>query len=177
MDRKAWRRVFSAWLLSCTAAFGAVGCLMSGMRLEGSIFWLIVGCAVMAFVFSFCFEKSRLTLVPFCAVALLIGLWWYEGTLRYSVEGMVYSISNLYDLGYGWGVVQWSDWHMLNPDATPALLLVALPVVISVSVTTVYGQMGLLGSGVAMVPLLLCVVLKDTAPSPVYHRHLLCSRR
>lgn len=164
--KKNGANVFSAALLSFMAAFGGVGCLLTGMRLEGSGFWLAVGCAVLALGFSLAFQKPRLSWIPFCVVALILGFWWEE--FRYSLEGMIYAISDLYDQGYGWGVVQWSEWHLLDPDSTLALLVTALPVVIAVSATTVYGQLGLLGSAVAIVPMVLCVLLKDTVPSPVF---------
>ena len=166
MAPKRKQNIFVTALLAFTASFGGVGCLLTGMRLEASVFWLAVGCGVLSLLFALCLQRPKLTILPFCVIALVLGLWWEE--FRYSVEGMIYAISDLYDQGYGWGVVQWSEWHLLDTDATLALLVAALPTVIAVSITTVKGQLGLLGSGVAMLPLVVCVVLKDTVPAVGY---------
>ena len=164
MSIEKLRNTLVAFLLSFTAALGAAGSLATAMGLEVNWVLLTFGCFALAGVFSFAFQTKYWTL-PLAAVLILAILWWREGTLRYSLEGMVYTITDLYDRGYGWGVLQWSDWHQLLSDATPALLLVALPVVVAVSATTAGGY-ALLGAVPACLPLVLCLLLKDTVPAP-----------
>ncbi len=164
MSIEKLRNVLVAFLLSFTAALGATGCLATAMALEVNWLALTFGCFVLAAVFSFAFQ-TKFWPLPMLAAVVLIYLWWREGTLRYSVEGAIYAITDLYDRGYGWGVFQWSEWHLLLSDATPALLLVAFPVVLSVSVSTAYGY-ALLGAVPACLPLVLCLLLKDTVPAP-----------
>ena len=164
MSIEKLRNVLVAFLLSFTAALGATGCLATAMGLEVNWVVLTFGCFALAAVFSFAFQ-TKLWPLPLVAVLVLGWLWWREGTLRYSLEGMIYTITDFYDRGYGWGVFQFSEWHLLLSDATPALLLVALPVVLSVSVSTAHGY-ALLGAVPACLPLVLCLLLKDTVPAP-----------
>lgn len=167
MVREKWINTVVAALLAFVAAVGAAGCLMTGMRLEADAITLVIGGALMAAVFCPCFN-TRMAIWPVCLAALIIGYWWQEGTLRYSVESLIYHITNLYDQGYGWGVLQWSEWSELPTDVTEALLLVELVVVLAVGLTTVKGFVGLLGSGVAILPLIACLFLKDTVPAEGY---------
>lgn len=160
------RNALVGTLLSFLGALGATGCFATGMRLHYSGFALVLGCAAMAVLLSFAFQ-TRLWPIPIVAAVVLFGWWWHQGTLRYSVEGLVYCVSNLYDQGYGWGVLQWSEWHLLLDDATPALLLMAFPVVLAVSATTAKG-FALLGGVAAGLPLLFCLFLKDTVPAVGY---------
>ena len=164
MSIEKLRNVLVAFLLSFTAALGAAGCLATAMALEVNWVLLTFGCFALAAVFSFSFQ-SKLWPLPLAAALVLIWLWWREGTLRYSVEGVIYTVTDLYDRGYGWGVFQFSEWHLLLSDATPALLLVAFPVVLSVSVSTAHGY-ALLGAVPACLPLVMCLLLKDTVPAP-----------
>ena len=164
MSIEKLRNVLVAFLLSFTASLGAAGCLSTAMGLEVNWVLLTFGCFALAAVFSFSFQTNYWT-IPLAAVIVLAVLWWREGTLRYSVEGAIYTVTDLYDRGYGWGVLQFSEWHLLLSDATPALLLVALPVVLSVSVSTAHGY-ALLGAVPACLPLVMCLLLKDTVPAP-----------
>ena len=164
MSIEKLRNVLVAFLLSFTASLGATGCLATAMGLEVNWVLLTFGCFALAAVFGFAFQ-TKLWPLPMVAVVVLCWLWWREGTLRYSMEGMIYTITDFYDRGYGWGVFQFSEWHLLLSDATPALLLVALPVVLSVSVSTAHGY-ALLGAVPACLPLVLCLLLKDTVPAP-----------
>ena len=164
MSIEKLRNVLVAFLLSFTASLGATGCLATAMGLEVNWVLLTFGCFALAAVFGFAFQ-TKFWPLPMVAVVVLCWLWWREGTLRYSMEGMIYTITDFYDRGYGWGVFQFSEWHLLLSDATPALLLVALPVVLSVSVSTAHGY-ALLGAVPACLPLVLCLLLKDTVPAP-----------
>lgn len=170
-----WKSAACAAVLSFLAALGGVGCLVTGMGLEADLLTLTVGCALMAVVFSLCFRTkwAVMPLLPMGVAALLMGYWWYEGTLRYSVEGMLYTLSDLYDRGYGWGILQWSDRELLVLDATPALLLTALPVILTVAVTTAKGRFGWLGAVAASLPLAVCLLLKDTVPGQLWFAMLL----
>lgn len=163
MAYSKWKTSAVAAGISFLAGFCGIWCIVTAMPLEAHLPGLLIGCALIAVVLSF-FWNTRLWLVPLCLAALLIGYWWQEGTLRLSMESLIYQISILYDQGYGWGILQWTDRSFLSQDLTPALLLVALPVIAVVSLT-ITGGFGWLGAGVALVPLLSCVLLKDTVPS------------
>ncbi len=154
-------------LVTFLAVLGGLGCLVSGMDLSVRLPLLVGGCAVMALVFSL-FWDTKLWLLPLCIAALLLGYWWQEDTLRLSMEGLIYQVTDLYDRGYGWGILQWTDRNLLSQDMTPALLALGLPITGILSLTTAKGKPGWLGCLFALLPLLACALLKDTVPSVEY---------
>ena len=164
MNTDKLRNALVSFLLAFTAGLGASGSLATAMGLEVNWVTLTFGCFALAAVFALTFQTSFWP-IAMAAVTVLFYLWWREGTLRYSLEGAIYTISDLYDRGYGWGVLQFSEWHLLLSDATPALLLLAVFPIISVSGTTAGGY-ALLGAIPVCAPLVLCFLLKDTVPAP-----------
>lgn len=158
---------FVSTLLTLLAVLGGLGCLATGMELRYDLQNLIWGCLLLALVFSL-FWDTRLWLLPLCLSALLLGYWWQEGTLRLSMESLLYHITDLYDRGYGWGILQWSDRGLLNRDMTPALLAFGLPIAGVVSLTITKGRFGWAGCILAVLPLSACALLKDTVPAAEY---------
>jgi len=154
-------------LLTFLAVLGGLGCLATGMELTVDLPLLILGCAFLALLSSF-FWDTRLWLLPLCVAALLLGYWWQEGTLRLSMESLLYQVSDMYDKGYSWGILQWTDRNLLSEDVTPALLAIGAPIAAAVSLTIVKGRLGWLGAGTALLPLLSTVLLKDTVPAEEY---------
>ena len=163
-SQKAKTAAVSA-LLTTIGLVGTLGCLSSGMGLSTELSQLVAGCVLTALVFSF-FWDTKLWFVPLCAVVLV--LWWQGDGVRASLEGMIYSISDLYDRGYGWGIVQWSDRHTLSLDATPALLAIGLPIGALVSLSITKGGHCWLSAGLLLLPLTCCLLLKDTVPAEEY---------
>lgn len=167
MDKQTWKTAAISSLLTFLALLGGLGCMASGMDLPAELPVLVLGCAVIAVLFSF-FWSTRLWLLPLCLSALLWGYWWQEGSLRLSMEGLIYQITELYDRGYGWGILQWTDRNLLSQDTTPALLALGLPIGAVLSLTVTKGRLGWVGTGLALLPLLSCLLLKDTVPAEEY---------
>lgn len=161
-------------VLTFLAVFGGLGCLATGMELRFDTAMLVWGCVLMALLFSL-FWDSRLWLLPLCLSALLLVYWWQEDTLRLSMESLLYQISDLYDRGYGWGILQWSDRTLLPRDVTEALLALGLPIAAAVSFTVAKGRHSWLGAFGALIPLLFCILLTDTVPAETYLALLLSS--
>ena len=154
-------------LLTFLAVLGSLGCLASGMELSYDLQMLALGCVVMSLSFSL-FWNTKLWQLPLCVAALLLGYWWQEGTLRLSMETALYQISRLYDLGYGWGVLQWSDPSLLDQSSTAALLALGAPIAALVSLSLTKGRLNWMGCISAIVPLAACMLLKDTVPQTEY---------
>lgn len=152
-------------LLTAIGAVGSLGCLASGMRLSMELPLLVAGCVLMALAFSF-FWDTRLWWIPLGVAALVLWLW--GDTLQSSLEGMLYHISDLYDRGYGWGIVQWSDRSSLSHDATAGLLALGLPITALVSLCITKGKGSWAGAGLLLLPLMGCLLLKDTVPAEGY---------
>ena len=166
MNKKKLFTAFVASLLSFLALLGGLGCMVTAFSLEIDPTALVLGCAILSLGTCF-FWDTRLWLLPLCLGALLLGYWWQEGTLRLSLESLLYQLSDFYDKGYGWGILQWTDRNDLPRDVTPALLLAGLPTALSVGLTTVKGRLGWVGAGFSLLPLISCILLKDTVPAPL----------
>lgn len=158
---------FVSSLLTFLAVLGGLGCLATGMELRYDMQTLIWGCVLMAVVFS-SFWDTKLWLLPLCVAALLLGYWWQEDTLRLSMESLIYHLTDLYDRGYGWGILQWTDRNLLARDLTPALLALGVPIAGVVSITLTKGRFGWAGCILAALPLSACALLKDTVPATEY---------
>ena len=167
MNKKRFLNSLVAVFLTFLALWGSLGCLATGMDLGHEPADLLMGCLLIALCCGFLLD-SKLWLLPVCLAALLVGYWWQEGALRLAFEGMLYEISDLYDRGYGWGILQWSDRHLLPQDLTPALLALGLPIAAAVSLTVSKGRLGFVGILLPIGPLAACLVLKDTVPSSFY---------
>ena len=100
MNTDKLRNALVSFLLAFTAGLGASGSLATAMGLEVNWVTLTFGCFALAAVFALTFQTSFWP-IAMAAVTVLFYLWWREGTLRYSLEGAIYTISDLYDRGYG----------------------------------------------------------------------------
>ena len=165
MNKQKAKTAAVSALLTTIGLVGSLGCLASGMRLNMELPLLVAGCALIGLAFSF-FWDTRLWFVPLCAAALW--LWLQGNGVLKSLEGMLYSISDLYDRGYGWGIVQWSDRNTLSLDATLALLAIGLPIGALVSLQITKGWQIWPGVGLLLLPLVSCLLLKDTVPTEEY---------
>lgn len=167
MNKSCWKTGTVCSALTFLALVGGLGCMCTGLELPVSMPLLVLGCAVLSLSFCF-FWNTRLRLIPLCLFALLLGYWWQEGSLRLSLESVLYQISDLYDRGYGWGILQWTDRSFLNHDGTLALLALALPIAAILSLTLIKGRFIWLGTLTALLPLASCLVLRDTVPEDGY---------
>ena len=101
-----------------------------------------------------------------CAGAVLCWISWQRGPLEYSAEALLRQISTLYDLGYGWGVVHWTEQTTVSSDDTTlALCVLGCLIVLAVSWTVIRGKSPWLGALAAFLPLAPCMVLTDTVPA------------
>jgi len=160
-------RVWAA-LLGFLAAFSGVGVIVTGMRFTGiSMLSVGVACAFGCVVLAFLVRTRGFPVVM--VLAALAGLWlWRRGPLEISCEAMLQQISSLYDMGYQWGVIRWTD-ALLEPDtATLALSVTGLLVELAVIWSVVRGRGVWLAVLAAFAPLIPCMLLTDTVPAPGY---------
>lgn len=175
MKADKWVSALWAALIAFLAALGGVGCMVTGFKIEGiSLVWVIVSCALGAAVFSLCFSR-RVAWFPMGGMALLGGYLWRKGLLSESVEGLVFHISSLYDSGYGWGILQWTDMDPTQADMTLSLCVVGLIVAVAVTWTVVCRRSGWLAVTVSILPLASCMVLTDAVPRELWLYLLLFS--
>jgi len=106
--------------LSTAAVTGGIGCLMSGMLIEGNLLLVAAVAMVTALIGGFCFQR-RLSFLPAAVLGALGLALWLLGPLNRSSEYLIWYISSLYDAGYGCGVVRWSQESILHASSTLAL--------------------------------------------------------
>ena len=165
MKRKLWILAFAV-ALSTVAVIGGMGCLVSGMQVEGNLLLVAVVAAVTGLVSGFCFQR-RLSYAPGIALAALGLLLWIFGPLNRSAEHLIWYISSLYDAGYGCGVVRWTQGS-LNASSTLALCYGASWIALAVTRSVVKQKRNFLGILAVLLPLLPCLVLTDTVPQVGY---------
>lgn len=175
MRTEKWISAFWATLLAFAAALGSVGCVITGFDLAlPELVWVVLACAAGAVIFSTCFVH-RVGWFPLGVLALLGGYLWQKGPLEEAAEGLLFRISYLYDLGYGWGAVHWSQLDPSQADPTLALCFVGFLVAAAVAWTVSGRHAVWLGLFASVLPFATCLVLTNTVPDTVYICLLLSS--
>ena len=152
-----------AAMLATAAVTSGVGCLMSGMLIEGNLPLVAAVAMVTALIGGFCFQR-RLSFLPVAVLGVLGLALWILGPLNRSSEYLIWYISSLYDAGYGCGVVRWSQESILNAGSTLALCYGASWLSLAVTRSVVKQKRNFLGAFAVLLPLLPCLVLTDTVP-------------
>jgi len=163
----------SAWLLAAAISFGGVGCLLTGFSFEnGNIVGLLLFCMIVSLLWSIAFQFRFGAMVGWLGIGtMVIGDWmsggWLLMQLRLSFEVLIHQISYKYNIGYGWGVVQWSE---ILPNTSPDFALAAVALIVSFVVvgTVCCRKSTLLAVPVSVLPLAVCLVLIDTVPHSMY---------
>ena len=162
-------------ILAFLAAFGGVGCLVSGMGFEGiSMTAPAVVCAVAAAVFAFTLQYRFFPAIP--GALLLIGAQlWYTGGLKLSTQVMLSHISFQYRLGYGWDVIFWSNASLDSSLAKLALCVVGILIALGICWSFLKSKSIWLPAILAALPVIPCMLLTDTPPASGYlYLQLLC---
>ena len=162
-----YKSFVAAVVLSTVTVTGGIGCLMSGMLLDGELFPVAVVAAVTALVGSFCLQR-RLSYMPAIVLGIVGVALWMLGPLSRSAEYLLWYISSAYDAGYGCGILRWSQESLLRADSTLALCYVAGWLSLAVTRSMVKPKRNFLGTVAALLPLLPCLVLTDTVPATGY---------
>lgn len=164
---KAERRFTMLWaaVLAFLISFGSVGCLRTGMRMECQS--LLLCCAAGSIFWVLCL-RFRLTVGALCACALAGGYLWRKGILDLSTEALIANVSTLYDQGYGWGILRWSDADLTTADPALALCVVALAVSLAVAAAVMRRQTLWVSAAAGIAPFAVCLVLTDTVPLESY---------
>lgn len=161
MKRKLWL-LASAVVLATLAVIGGIGCLISGMELKANLLFVAVVAAVTALVGGFCFQR-RLSYAPAIILGALGLILWIFGPLNRSAEYLMWHISSFYDMGYGWGILRWSEESLQDVTGTLALCYGASWLSLAVTRPMVKQGKSFLGM-LAALPLIPCLVLTDTVP-------------
>ncbi len=110
MSREKIYQALWAAALGFALAFGSLGCLATGMGLlcGRELVSLAIFCALCAAALA---AMNLLRAAPWLFVTIPLALvWrWFYGSLEASVERLVYEITTIYNKGYGWSVLSWTE--------------------------------------------------------------------
>ena len=153
--------------LAVVITVAGLTCLVTAFRLPVySWTFVTLGCCLAAISCVLCFRSSK-TLVTGASSALIL-LWWQLSAehLPLSLQALLYRLTYIYDLGYGWGVLTWTDPAELEAvSCGPALLLLGCLVTVVICFTIYNRKWIIAGIAAGVSPLLLCCVVTDTIPN------------
>ena len=165
----------TAGILGSLAAFGGIGCMVTGLYFDKISMAVVAIVCVLAGAVCAATAGRRLFLIVPALLALVCLGAWFKGTLALSAEALLNHISHLYDLGYGWGIIRWSE-KPLSPDmAQSALCILGILLATGVSWSFLRCRSVWLCAVLVFIPVLPCMILVDTVPSaPYLFIQLLC---
>ena len=153
-----------AMVLSFCIAFGGLSCLITGFSLSADTVSLALFCIAFS-LFAGVMSLIRWGNVILAVLLILSGgLLWETGSLETSVETLLFQISTVYDMAYGWGKVYWSGQTPVVLRVGMALGAVAIPVIWAVAWTVIRREHAVFAVFLGMLPLGACLVVTDRAP-------------
>ena len=168
-------RVFQAvlaFLLAAAISFAAIGCMVTGLRIDADLGFLFRLCLAVSLVWTIACQFRWIPVALLATAEVWILADWLLGgsivpALQDSLEVLVVHITKYYDRGYHWGIVQWSE---VLPQASPDLILGILAGTVALMVSWVisHRRSALWAVPVACLPLFFTMVLSDTVPDTEY---------
>ena len=153
-----------AAVLSFCIAFGGLSCLLTGFSFQTDTLRLALFCVAFA-IFAGLMSLVRWGNVILAVLLLLSGgLLWETGSLEASAEALLYQISTVYDMAYGWGTIYWNGEAPKVLSIGMALGAFAVPVIWAVVWTVMHREHSVLAIFLSLLPLGLCLVVTDRAP-------------
>ena len=157
-----------AFLLGAAAAFFGISCLVTGMRFEGiSIFKVALVCLVSAGITTALADSKWFWAIP-GGFLLLVLRFWGKGSLLLSLEAFLYQLSSLYHLGYGTGIIRWSEELPKNETALLVFCLLGALMALVFCRTFLRGKGIFLPLLATVLPVIPTMALTDTLPSSGY---------
>ena len=152
-------------LLSFGIALSGIFCMITGLGVfPDDEQMLVLICAAAAVISCICFSFRHGGAVLLASAALLLGFWIREGTLLLQIESLLYQITRLYDRGYGWGYICWSEEPPTDVSLTGGLVVAAIFVILAVSWVMIRKKNELFALIAGFLPLASCIVVTDTIP-------------
>lgn len=161
MERKAWLRAAYAAGLSMLLSISSIACLLTVFELDASVAVVLLWCAVWSVAFAVSY-KLRWQLLPMGVLALLAGYFLQSGALYKSFGGLLFRLSQAYNLVYGWPV--------LGKQSSADLVLLAHSALVALFVTgaVVKRKSTAMAIVLSALPLLCCAFMAESGPEPVW---------
>ncbi len=164
MKREKLFSLFWAAVIAFCIAYGGLTCLVTAFSLNVDTGALAVSCVIFGAFAALLSLLKRGNLILGLLLAMTGSFLWFTGDLENAMEVLVYQISAVYDMAYGWGPLYWS---LRPPAGSPELALRAIgAVIVWASVYTVTRRQPTIGAlTTGLIPLFACLVVTDTIPS------------
>jgi len=160
---------FFAWAFSVAIAMAGVRCMVTGLGLQPeNMAGISLACAVTAGACCLCAQFRRGWIVLLCAAAVLGGYLWREGELALQLESLIYRISVIYDRGYRWGVICWSDADLTAVPVDMGVGLIACVCAAVICLNLCAKSSIIPGVIAGFLPLAACMVVTDTTPDEAW---------
>lgn len=161
--------VFAAAELAFILSFGAVGAMVTGLDLNVTGMWpLALICGFFALFTALCCLRKWGGMVLFCLVALLAVRLWRQGEAAEQFLQLIYRITTLYDMAYGWGALALTDGAWNDGSADLPMAIIGSAIAILTARTICKQKPAFPAAGAALLPLLSCLVVTDTVPDTPY---------
>ena len=161
-------------LMGATLAFvmavAGLGCIETAFGLTGLIHkpGMILCLAVCGLVFSAIISLPNGGKWLLACLIILPGLvlGWENAMLQ--LESLLNKLTQMYDLGYGWGVINWSGKVLTDTPVTWGMILVGAVIEACVAWVVCRRKWVALGMVAGFLPLAACCVVTDTVPAQGY---------
>ncbi len=150
--------------VSFCLGFAGVSCMITGFSMA-PVSWpvLTLFCLAASLACAGCASVRRGWLILACVTAPVLGYTWFSGQLEQGIEAVLYRVTRLYHLGYGFPVVQWTGAIPMATAVTGGMCLLAF-LLIALTAWTVCRRKSLFWASPVLLPLASCMVLTDTVP-------------
>lgn len=154
-------------VLAFLLSFGGVGCMVSAFRLEVGGLWLLaLACGLFSLVSAVFFQLKWGGTVILCLMVLASGFLWHSAQAMEQLRALLYRLSYIYNLAYGWGVL--GDEGLQNAAVGYPLGVLGCLVAVTVTWTVCRRKSAVFSMLLALAPLISCVVVTDTVPEEGY---------
>lgn len=169
MKRENILTALLAAALAFALSFGAAGAMVTGFDLNLESMARLAGiCGFFSLFSALCFLWKRGGRVILCLLALISGDLWHRGEWLTQTLQLIQRISILYDMGYGWGVLNFTDMAWKEAYADLPMAMIGSLIAMVTAWTLCRRKSAWLAAGVSLLPLLSCLVVTDTVPDAPY---------
>lgn len=169
MKRDRMLHTLTAAVLAFCLAFGGVGCMVTGLKLEVSSLWLLaLACAGAAVFGALCFSGKGGT---WCALgALVLGcLLFSKDSTRLTVymdqtRAMLHRMTTLWNYAYGWPRIALGEETLCDLP----LILIGSTVALTAVWTLCRRKRAAVLTAISLLPLVSCLVVTDTVPDTAF---------
>lgn len=167
MKGERWITALEGAALAFCIALGGCGCMVTAFEMDVSMTTAALCCGVCALVMAVCFSFRQRWAV-LCMLALAGGYLWQSHKAETGAEALARHISQIYDMAYSCGTLQWSSKTLTAADLTVGICLVGCLTALVICWVVCCRRWTAAGLVAALIPLGTCLVVTDTVPQETW---------